>query len=87
MNLKSFVGNFGTIVFDENSLLLNLVGFTPHWDQRPINAIPADSPGVYKSGTILKLSTEDKLHLNCDTIDGSEINGLGQSILFAFVPD
>ena len=43
--------------------------------------------GVYTSDKYLNLSTTNKLHLNCDNIDGSVVNGLRQPILYSFVLD
>ena len=78
---------FGTLRFDERSFFHTLLKFTPYWDYKPTNAFHADSPVVYTSDKVLNLSTIDKIHLKCDVIDGSVINGLGWSILFSFVPD
>ena len=61
--------------------------FTPFWDYKPTNAIHADSPGVYTSYKILNLSTRNKIHIKCDVIDGSVVNGLRHPILFTFVLD
>ena len=33
------------------------------------------------------LGTRDKIHLKCDVIDGSVVNGLRQPILFSFTLD
>ena len=40
---------FGTLGFDEKSFFITLIRFTPYWDCKPSNAIPADSRGVYTS--------------------------------------
>ena len=72
----------GTLRFDERSFFHTLLGFTPYWVCTPTN-----SPGVYTSNKILYLSTTNKIHLKCDIIDGSVVNGLRQSILYSFVLD
>ena len=61
------------------------MGFTPYWDSKFTNALHADSPGVYTSDKILSLNTIDKIHLKCDVIDGSVVNGVKQPIHFTFV--
>ena len=33
------------------------------------------------------MNTIDKIHLKCDVIDGSVVNGLRQTILYSFVSD
>ena len=62
-------------------------GFPPFWDYKPKNAIHADKPGVYTSAKILNLSSINKIHLKCDFVDGSVLNGVRQSILFSFNSD
>ena len=47
--LTRFGSTFGTLRFDKKSFFHTLLGFTPHWDYKPTNAIHADSPGVYTS--------------------------------------
>ena len=49
------------------------------------NAIYADSPGAYTSDKILNLSTIDEIHLRCNVIDGSVVNGIREPILYSFV--
>ena len=43
------------LIFDEKSFFNALLGFTPYWDDKPTNAIHADSPGVYTSEKNCKL--------------------------------
>ena len=40
---------FGTLGFGEKSFFNTILGFTPHWDCKPGNAIHADSPDKYTS--------------------------------------
>ena len=63
---KMFV--LGTLRFDERSFVHILLGFTPYWDYKP--------SGVYTSDKILNLNTVNKIHLKCDLIDGSIVNGV-----------
>ena len=56
--------SFGALRFDKKSFFHTILGFDPHWDYKPTNAIHADSPGVYTSDKIiLNLNTIDKIHL------------------------
>ena len=55
------------------------MGFIPYWDYK--------SPGVYNSDKILNLNTTIKIHLKCDCIDGSVVNGISQPIVYSFVLD
>ena len=84
--LTSFGSTFGTLRFDKKSFFHTLLGFEPYWDYKPTNAILADAPGFHTSNKILlNLYTIDKIHLNCDCIDGSVQDGVRQPILFSFV--
>ena len=76
-NRKKFV--LGTLRFDQTSFFHTLLGFTPYWDYKPSN--------VYTSDKILNLNSVNKIHLKCDIIDGSVINGVRQPILYSFILD
>ena len=65
--------------FDEKSFLSTILGFTSGWDYKHYNK--------YISQKIVKLSNTNKIHLKCDVIDGSVVNGLRQPILYSFVLD
>ena len=74
---KMFV--LGTLIFDQTSFFHTFLGFTPYWDYKPSN--------VYTSDKILNLNTINKIHLKCDVIDGSVVDGVRQPILYSFVLD
>ena len=76
-NRKKFV--LGTLRFDQTSFFHTLLGFTPYWDYKPSN--------VYTSNKILNLNSVNKIHLKCDIVDGSLINGVREPILYSFVLD
>ena len=71
----------GTIAirFDEKSFFSTILGFTPGWDYKHYNQ--------YLSQKIVNLSSTNKIHLKCDAIDGSVVNGIRQPILYSFVLD
>ena len=75
------VVNSGIIAirFDEKSFFSSILGFTPGWDYKHYNQ--------YLSQKIVNLSSTNKIHLKCDVIDGSVVNGIRQSILYSFVLD
>ena len=58
------------IRFDENSFFSTVLGFTPGWDYKHYNK--------YTSQKVLNLSSTNKIHLKCDVIDGSVVNGFRQ---------
>ena len=67
------------IRFDEQSFISTIIGFTPHWDYKHYDK--------YISQKIVNLSTTMEIHLKCDCIDGSVVDGLRQPILYNFVLD
>ena len=67
------------IRFDEKSFFSTILGFTAGWHYKHYNK--------YNSQKIVSLSNTNKIHLKCDCIDGSVVNGLRQPILYSFVLD
>ena len=81
--LTRFGETYGTLRFDGKSFFHTLLGFEPYSDYKPTNG-----EGVYTSDKIiLNLNTIDKIHLKCDAIDGSVVNGIRQPKLYSFVLD
>ena len=68
-----------SIRFDEKSFFSLILGFIPGWDYNYYNQ--------YLSQKIVNLNNTNKIHLKCDAIDGSVVNGIRQSILYSFVLD
>ena len=86
--LTRFGETFGTLGFDKKSFFHTILGFEPYWDYKPTNAFNSNGEGVYTSDKIiLNLNTINKIHLNCDCIDGCIQDGIRQPILFSFVLD
>ena len=67
------------IRFDENSFFSTILGFTAGWDYKHYNQ--------YLGQKIVNLNSTNKIHLKCDAIDGSVVNGIRQPILYSFVLD
>ena len=67
------------IRFDEKSFFSTILGYTPGWDYKHYNQ--------YLSQKIVNSSSTNKIHLKCDCIDGSVVNGIREPILFIFVLD
>ena len=67
------------IRFDEKSFFSTILGFTPGWDYKHYNQ--------YLSQKFVNLSSTNKIHLKCDCIDGSVVNGIREPMLFSFVLD
>ena len=67
------------ISFDEKSFFSAMLGFNPHWAFENYNE--------YIIQKLIKLTTTTGIHLKCDVIDGSVVNGLRQPILYSFFVD
>ena len=67
------------IRFDEKSFFCSILDFTSGWDYKHYNK--------YTSQKVVNLGNTNKIHLNCDCIDGSVVNGIRHPILFSFVLD
>ena len=63
--------------FDEKSFFSTILGFTPGWDYKHYNK--------YISQKNVNLGSTNKIHLKCDIIDGTVVNGIRQPILYSFV--
>ena len=70
---------FIAIRFDEKSFFSTILGFTAGWDYKHYNK--------YISQKLVSLSNTNTIHLKCDVIEGSVVNGLRQPILYSFVLD
>ena len=86
MKTKLIFDYFSSLRFNKKSFFHTLLGFDPYWDYKPKNGVNSDS-GVYISNKILNLNTISKIHLKCDCIDGSVVDGVRQPILYSFVLD
>ena len=65
------------IRFDKKSFSSAVLGFNQNWDYKHYNG--------YLSQKFLNLTSTSKIHLKCDVIDGSVVNGIREPILFSFV--
>ena len=64
---------------DEKSFFSTILGPNPGWDYKIYNE--------YISQKVVNLGNTNKILLNCDSINGSIINGVQQPILYSFVVD
>ena len=72
ISMKSVLTNSYSIYF--NPELNTLLGFTNK----------GYSSGTHKSEKPVMITTTDKVHLKCDCVDGSIVNGIREQILFSF---
>ena len=86
IRLKSNLKTNQTLIFTNKSFFYTILGFTQS-HQGPLNDVEGfyqRLPGSYKSDTPIKITGTDKIHLKCNCIDGSIVNGVGEPILYSF---
>ena len=72
ISMKSILSSSNHIVF--NSELNTLLRFTNKEYQA----------GIHRSEKPVMITTTDKIHLKCDCVDGSIVNGIREQVLFSF---
>ena len=71
ISMKSIFKSYGILLTSE---LNKLLGFTNEYY----------SPGTHKSEKPVMITTTDKVHLKCDCVDGSIVNGIREQVLYSF---
>ena len=86
IRLKSNLKINQTLLFTEKSFFYTILGFTQS-QSYPLDDIEGFYqliPELYKSNTPISITGIDKIHLKCDCIQGSIINGIREPILYSF---
>ena len=86
IRLKSNLKNNQTLIFTSKSFFYTILGFTQS-HQGPLNDIEGFYqilPGSYESDKPINITGIDKIHLKCDCIQGSIVNGVREPILYSF---
>ena len=86
IRLKSNLKINQTLIFTERSFFYTILGFTQSRSY-PLNDIDSHYQivaGSYKSNKPINITGIDKVHLKCDCIQGSIVNGKREPILFSF---
>ena len=86
IRLKSNLKTNQTLLFTNKSFFYTILGFTQS-HQGPLNDIGGYYqilPGNYKSDRPINITGIDKVHLKCDCIQGSIMNGIRQPISYSF---
>ena len=86
IRLKSNLKINQTLIFTEKSFFYSILGFTQS------RSYPLDDmdgfyqliAGSYKSDRPINITGIDKIHLKCDCIQGSIVNGVREPILYSF---
>ena len=75
-----------TLKFTKRSFFCTILQFTQSYSG-PLGDLDGYIqliPGTYKSDRPINITSIDKVHLKCDCIDGSIVNGTREPILFSF---
>ena len=85
IRLKSNLKNNQTLIFTEKSFFYKILGDTQSRSY-PLNDIDGFYqilPGSYESDKPINITGVDKVHLKCDCVQGSIVNGVREPILFS----
>ena len=86
IRIKSNLKINQTLIFTERSFFYTILGFT-HSRSYPLYDIDSHYQliaGSYKSDRHINITGIDKIHLKCDCVQGSIVNGVRESILYSF---
>ena len=86
VRLKSKLKVIQTLIFTEKSFFFTILSFTRSRSY-PVDDIEGFYQliaGSYKSDKPIKGTTIEKIHLKCDCIQGSVVNGIREAILYFF---
>ena len=84
--LKSNLKINQTLIFTEKSFFFTFLGFTQSrsYPLDDIDGFYQLIAGSYKSNRPINITGIDKIHLKCDCIQGSIVNGIREPILYSF---
>ena len=86
IRLKSNLKTNQTLIFTEKSFFYTILGFTQSrsYPLDDIDGFYQLIAGSYKSDKPINITGIDKIHLKCDCIQGSIVNGIRKPILYSF---
>ena len=86
IRLKSNLKINQTLIFTEKSFFYTILGFTQSrsYPLDDIDGFYQLIAGSYKSDRPINITGIDKVHLKCDCIQGSIVNGIREPILYSF---
>ena len=86
IRLKSNLKTNQTLIFTEKSFFYTILGFTlsRSYPLDDIDGFYQLIAGSYKSDKSINIIGIDKIHLKCDCVNGSVVNGVREPILYSF---
>ena len=87
IGLKSNLKTNHTLIFTQKSFFYTILGFTRSrsYPLDDIDGFYQLIAGSYKSDKPINITGIDKIHLKCDCVNGSIVNGVREPILYSFV--
>ena len=78
MKKKTNLKNIQTLIFTNKSFFYSILGFTQSHSYPPddIDGFYQLIAGLYKGDEPINITGIDKVHLKCNVIDGSIVNGV-----------
>ena len=88
-NYKSNLENNQTLIFTNKSFCCTILGFfqSHSYPLDDLDGFYQLIAGSYKSDKPVNITGIDKVHLKCDCIDGSIVNGVREPFLHSFAVD
>ena len=86
IRLKANLKTNQTLIFTEKSFFYSILGFTRSrsYPLDDIDGFYQLIAGSYRSDKPINITGIDKIHLKCDCIEGSIVNGIREPILYSF---
>ena len=86
VRLKSNLKIIQTSIFTEKSFFYTILGFTRSrfYPLDVIDGFHQFIAGLYEGDRLINITGIDKVHLKCDCINGSIVNGIREPILYSF---
>ena len=86
IRLKSNLKTNQTLIFTEKSFFYTILGFTQSrsYPLDDIDGFYQLIAGSYTSNKPINITGIDKIHLKCDCMQGSIVNGIREPILYSF---
>ena len=72
------IGNV-SVIFDHERSMKDLLGYPEH--------TLLEVPGDYEGSNIVKILAVNQIHVNCNIVDGSFVNGSKAPVLYSFFPN
>ena len=84
--MKANIKTDQTLIFTEKPFFDTILNFTRSrsYPLDDIDGFYQSNAGSYKSDKPINITGNDKIHLKCDCIQGSIVNGIRETILYSF---